>query len=165
MFCRPHGGALCVMIFTLISASTYPAHSRSNNTFAGFGGRWEGRGTVSLTDGSREALRCKAVYGVGGDGNALSVDVNCASDSYRMHIVSSVVADRGRFSGSWQETTRQVQGSVTGLLPEPGVMQANFDALGGGIQLGARMDGRHQAITIKSQGTDIEGVDIILKRS
>lgn len=136
----------------------------SEGVFADFGGNWRGRGTVSLTDGSHEAIRCRAAYGIRSDGDALSVDVNCASDSYRVHIVANVVAQGTSFSGTWQETTRQVGGNVTGSIPAAGEMQASFQAMGGGLQIGARANGRRQAVTIQSQGSDIQGVSITLKR-
>ena len=43
-------------------------------------------------------------------------------------------------------------------------MQASFAAVGFGIELAARTRGRRQAITIRSQGTDIRGVDLVLER-
>ena len=146
----------------LLLALSVPVSAAS--VFSGFEGAWRGRGNISLSDGSHEAIRCHGAYGLGGAGNALSVDVNCASDSYRIHIVANVVAQGNIFSGSWQETTRQLGGTVTGRIPTQGEMQASFEAMGGGLQLGARTNGRRQAITIQSQGSDIQGVSISLKR-
>lgn len=119
---------------------------------------------MSLNDGSREILRCRASYGVRSSGDALSVDMNCKSDSYRVHIVANVVAQGTTLSGSWQETTRHVEGTVTGRIPMPGEMQASFEAMGGGLQLGARTNGSLQAITINSQGSAIQSISLLLKR-
>lgn len=138
--------------------------SSASSVFSDFGGDWRGNGIISLTDGSQEKIRCRAGYGVRGDGNALSIDVNCASDSYRVHIVANAVAQGNTFSGTWQETTRQVSGDVTGRIPAAGEMQASFEVMGGGLQLSARTNGRRQDIVIQSQGTDIRGVTISLKR-
>lgn len=157
--CLLRTGALSVA-----SCLTFAAPASAATVFDGFEGTWRGRGTVSLTDGSREAIRCRAVYGLRGDGNALSVDVNCASDSYRVHIVANAVAQGSALSGSWQETTRQIGGTLTGRVPAYGEMQASFETTGGGLQLGAHTDGRRQAITIEAQGSDIRSVDISLKR-
>lgn len=150
--------------FAATLSSGPPGAAWAASAFAGFAGAWRGTGSIALGDGSREALRCKASYGIRGDGDALSLDVECASDSYRVHIVSDVTAQGRQFSGSWQETTRQAQGTVTGSIPQPGEMQASFVALGVEIQLAARTTGRRQAITLRSQGTDVKGVDLVLKR-
>ena len=150
------------MLSAVFVASASPGDAAS--VFSGFEGHWRGGGTVSLTDGSREAIRCRATYALRGDGGSLSVDVNCASDSYRVHIAANVVAQGDAFSGNWQETTRQVGGAVTGRIPAPGEMQASFETMGGGIQLGATVRGRRQALTMRSQGSDIQAVDISLSR-
>lgn len=132
--------------------------------FAGFGGSWRGGGDVTLADGSREAIRCKAAYGVRGDGDALSVDIDCASDSYRVHIIANAVAQGDGFAGSWQETTRGIGGTVTGRVPASGEMRATFETMGGGFQLSARVGGRRQVVEITSQGSDIRAVGIVFTR-
>ena len=133
--------------------------------FADFAGAWTGTGTITTTDGAQEAIRCRATYAVKSGGDALGINVNCASDSYRVDIVSDVVAQDGALSGSWQETTRQIQGDVTGHIPSPDTFQASLQTPGGGIQLGARTNGKQQAITITSQGSDIRGANITLRKS
>jgi len=39
--------------------------------FAGFEGAWSGNGTVALSDGTTERIRCKADYKVNGSGLGL----------------------------------------------------------------------------------------------
>jgi hypothetical protein len=131
--------------------------------FAGFTGNWKGGGTIR-TDSGREAIRCKARYATTSGDSTLNINVNCASDSYRVNIVSTVIAQGDNFSGSWQETTRQISGDVSGRIPEANTFQASLQTLGGGLQLGARTNGKQQAITITSQGSDIQGATIKLKK-
>ncbi len=152
---------LGVLVAGLCLSITGPTFAAS--AFAGFEGSWRGQGTVSLTDGSREAIRCRALYGVRSD-DALSVDVNCASDSYRVHILANVVAKGNALSGSWQETTRQLGGTVTGRVPKPGELQAAFETMGGGLQLSARVDQRRQVVIMNSQGTDLQAISISFTR-
>ena len=45
------------------SASTSPVHAQAGGPYAGMAGNWAGGGTVTLDDGSRERLRCRASYG------------------------------------------------------------------------------------------------------
>ena len=117
-----------------------------------------------MTDGSQEAIRCKARYKIGSGGDALAINVLCASDSYRVHILSTIAIQGQTFSGSWQETTRQISGSLTGSIPAPDTYQASLETMGGGLQLGARTNGTQQAITITSQGSDIAKASILLRK-
>ena len=130
--------------------------------FAEFAGNWKGGGTIR-TDGGEETITCKARYTASGD-SALNINVNCASDSYRVNIVSNVVARGATLSGSWQETTRDISGDVSGSIQEPNTLRASLQTMGGGLQLGARTNGKRQAITITSQGSDIQGANITLKK-
>lgn len=132
--------------------------------FAGFPGHWAGSGSLSMADGSRESIRCRAEYVPGTNEDALGIDVTCGSDSYRINIIADISAHGNAISGSWRETTRQIQGNVSGEVPRPGQMQASLTAVGGGIQLAATATGKLQAITIRSQGTEVVGADITLKR-
>ena len=117
-----------------------------------------------MADGSHEAIRCKAVYVAGMSGDDLAISVDCASDSYKVSLVSNVAAQGSGFTGTWQETTRQVSGNVTGRV-SAGEMQANLDGVGFAIQLAATTNGRQQAVVIRSQGTDVQSVDITLRKA
>ena len=46
------------------------AATPSLGPFAGFDGAWSGNGTVTLSDGTTEHIRCKADYKVNGTGSA-----------------------------------------------------------------------------------------------
>ncbi len=75
------------------------------------------------------------------------------------------VAQGNNFSGTWKETTRQVDGKVTGRVPAPGEFQASLEGTGFGIQLSATTNGKQQAVTIQSQGTDVQTVKISLRKA
>lgn len=156
--------AAAVSLAGLLSAAALTPASAAG-PFAGFTGQWAGSGDIDMTDGSHEKIRCKATYSVGPSGDALHIDMNCASDSYRVNIISNVVAQGNNFSGTWKETTRQVDGSVTGRVPAPGEFQASLEGTGFGIQLSATTNGKQQAVTIQSQGTDVQTVKISLRKA
>ena len=156
--------ALAGLVAALLALPTLVVPALASGPLTGFSGRWKGGGVVTTADGARESLRCRATYSASPSGDALDVDVNCASDSYRVNLVGSLVDRDGALSGSWQETTRQVGGEVTGEVPRPNTLRASLQALGGGLEIGARTDGRRQTINIVVQGSDIRGVDITLKR-
>ena len=153
-------GALACLLST---ASFTPAVAAG--LFVGFAGEWTGSGDIAMTDGSQEKIRCKASYSVGPTGVALNINVNCASDSYRVNIISNVVAEGSSFEGTWRETTRQADGKVTGRVPAPGELQASLDGTGFGIQLAATTNGKQQAVTIQAEGTDVKSVKISLHKS
>src|SRR5476649_1183419 len=95
----------------LLSNSTSYAQS---GPFAGLAGVWSGGGTVMLDDGSTERIRCRATYAVGGGGAGLNQSLTCASDSYRFNLASNVVSSGGSLSGTWSESSRNVNGSLEG---------------------------------------------------
>ncbi len=159
----PRWFAAVAIAATISSTPIAPAWAAG--PFAGFDGEWSGNGDIAMTDGSREKIRCKASYSVGPSGEALHISMNCASDSYRVNIISNVVAQGNDFQGTWRETTRQVDGQVTGHVPQPGEFQASLNGTGFSIQLAATSNGRQQAVTIQSQGTDVQTVKISLRRA
>ena len=153
-----------VLSSAVIILISFASPASAAGPFAEFDGSWTGSGSVITTDGVQEAIRCKATYRVKAGGDALGLDVNCASASYRVDIVSEIIARDGALSGSWQEKTREIQGDVTGRIPSADVLQASLQTAGGGIQLGARTNGKQQAIAITSQGTEIRSVNITLRK-
>src|SRR5215813_14239724 len=79
--------------------------AQSSGPFAGFDGAWSGSGTVSLSDGSTEHIRCKADYKVNGTGLGLKQQLHCASDSYKFDLTSDVTSNGDRISGNWSEAS------------------------------------------------------------
>ena len=148
---------------TMTFGSIASAHAAG--PLSGFAGRWSGGGEILMSGGNHEAIRCKAKYSTGGGADALHANVRCASDSYKVHLIVDVTAEGSNLSGTWEETTRQASGDVTGRIPAPGEIQASLGGLGFGIQLAATTNGRQQAITIQSQNTDVQSVRITLRKS
>src|SRR6201998_471836 len=89
----------------MLSASASYAQSRP---FAGFNGAWSGNGTVALSDGTTERIRCRADYKVDGTGLGLKQNLNCASDSYKFELSSNVTSQGDRISGNWSEASRNI---------------------------------------------------------
>jgi hypothetical protein len=114
-------------------------------------------------DGNQEHITCRARYAVDQNGGALSQTLLCASDSYRVDISSYIVAEGHSVRGHWQETTRQVQGDLTGQIVdgdfEGGVAGPGFTA-----EISLKATGRKQVINIKPQGGDVANVNIVLSR-
>src|SRR5215207_7332745 len=98
-----------------------PAHAQiqatSSSPFAGFAGSWSGSGTVALSNGTTERLRCQATYAVASTGTNLRQNLRCASDSYTFELRTDINAEGGgRVGGVWSEGTRNMQGSIAGRV-------------------------------------------------
>src|SRR5215475_11633773 len=96
----------------MLSASV--GHAQSSGPFAGFDGAWTGTGTVSLSDGSTEHIRCKADYKVSGGGRSLKQSLHCASDSYKFDLSSDVTSQGDRISGRWCAARRNASAALQG---------------------------------------------------
>lgn len=153
-------GTLAVALCAL--ASTGYAQ-RAGAPFAGLGGSWSGTGSLRLKDGGTERVRCRATYAVGEGGAALRQNLRCASDSYRFDLNSNVVYQGGAISGSWSETTRNVQGGVSGRASN-GQIDARVDGPGFAANLALTTRGDRQNVSIASAGTELASVAITLTR-
>jgi hypothetical protein len=152
--CASVGAAL------LVSVSASQAQS---SPFAGFDGAWSGNGTVSLSDGTTERIRCKADYKIDGTGLGLKQSLRCASDSYKFELTSDVTSQGDRLSGNWSEASRKIFGDLRGTVGA-GQIQVFVEANGFAANLTLRTNGNKQTVQINSKG-EIRGVTITMVKS
>jgi hypothetical protein len=145
----------------LISASA--GNAQSSGPFAGFDGVWSGTGTVALSDGTTERIRCKADYKINGTGMGLKQTLRCASDSYKFDLSSDVTSNGDRISGNWSEASRNLFGNLQGTAGG-GTIQVFVEANGFAANLTLRTNGNRQTVQINSKG-EIRGVNITMIRS
>jgi hypothetical protein len=143
-------------------AFTSTSHAQSG-PFAGMAGVWSGGGTVTLDDGSTERIRCRATYAVGNGGNGLNHSLTCASDSYRFNLASNVVASGGSLSGTWNESSRGINGSLEGRGSN-GNFQVIASAPGFTANISLMTRGNKQSVVIRSE-SQFRGASISLSRS
>ncbi len=141
----------------LLSVSAGHAQSRP---FVGLDGAWSGNGTISLSDGSSERIRCRASYKVDGSGLGLKQNLRCASDSYKFDLSSDVTSQGDRISGNWSEASRNIVGNLQGTAGG-GKMEVLVEAPGFSANLLLRTSGNKQTVQISSKG-DIRGVTITM---
>ncbi len=146
-----------VVAALVLSMSAGHAQTRP---FAGFDGAWSGNGTVSLSDGSSERLRCRAVYQVDGTGLVLKQTLRCASDSYKFDLSSDVTSHGDHITGNWSETNRNISGSLLGTAGN-GKIDVTAESPGFTASLTLRTSGNKQTVQISSKG-DIRGVSITM---
>jgi len=152
--------AVGVSTLLLLSA---PAIGAQPSAFTGLGGAWSGGGTVSLSDGSTERIRCRANYSVDGEGTTLKQTLRCASDSYKFDLDSDVVSQGGSVSGTWSESSRNINGSLRGRAIGDRIT-VFVEAAGFAANLTLTTHGSRQSISINSQG-EIRSVSLALMRS
>ena len=132
--------------------------------FTSFEGNWSGTGTVSVTNGSKERLRCRAHYDVGSGGQAMTQNLTCASDSYKFNVVSSVTSDGSAITGNWEETSRRASGKITGKIT-PTQISAYVQGLGFTARIGIAARAGQQSVTISPTGTDIANVSVTMSKT
>ena len=142
--------------------SVSAGHAQSG-PFAGFSGAWSGNGTVALSDGTTEKIRCRADYKVNDSGLGLKQSLHCASDSYKFDLSSDVTSQGDRISGSWSEASRNIFGNLQGTAGG-GQIQVFVEASGFAANLTLRTAGNKQTVQISSKG-EIRGVNITMVRS
>ena len=149
----------------LLAASTWSSsgHAQAGGPFAGMAGVWSGAGTVTLDDGSTERIRCRATYAVGAGGNGLQQTLTCASDSYKFNLSSNVEARGPAISGTWTETSRNINGNIEGRS-SPGVIQVTAAAPGFTAHLSLTTRGNRQSVVIRAEN-GFRGASISLSRS
>ena len=144
----------------LLSVSAGHAQSRP---FAGLDGAWSGSGTISLSDGSSERIRCRANYKVDGTGLSLKQTLRCASDSYKFDLSSEVTSQGERISGNWTEASRNIVGNLQGTAGG-GKVDVVVEAPGFTASLLMRTNDNKQTVQISSKG-DIRSVTITMVKS
>jgi hypothetical protein len=135
----------------------------ASGPFANMAGSWTGGGTLTMSSGQSERLRCRASYGVAEDGRNLRLNLRCASDSYDFNLAGDVQYERGAIAGSWSESSRNAAGTISGRVDgnriEAVARGNNFSA-----SLALTTAPGRQAVVIQPQGTDVRTVAVRLNR-
>jgi hypothetical protein len=91
--------------------------------------------------------------------------LRCASDSYNIDLAASVVYQGGAISGSWQETTRNVNGGISGRSASEGrQIQAVAQAVGVTSNITLITRGNRQSWEIVTPGAEVPEVTVSLDR-
>ena len=163
-YCRgllPLGLAVAALAFALplFGSSAYG----QTGPFAHLAGSWSGDGTIATSNGGSERIRCRARYTVGGGGWQFQQALTCASDSYKFEVSCNAEAQGTTVTGTWQETTRNVSGTLSGRISGQ-LIQASVTAPGFSAGVAVNTSGRSQAVTITPQGTDVTNVTVRLHK-
>lgn len=131
--------------------------------FSPLAGSWAGSGTLTMS-GARERIRCRAIYFVSSGGEALQQILRCASDNFIIDVHSDVVEIDGKLSGTWQETSSGVSGSLSGVA-RAGAIRGFISGLGVTASLSLITHGRSQYASINLTGATTAGVVVNFHRT
>ena len=135
----------------------------ATSPFFAMAGSWSGGGTITMANGLRERVRCRAAYGVAERGENLRLNLRCASDSYNFDLAGDVAYRGGAISGSWSEAAHNVAGTISGrAIGERIVAAANGSNFAASLSLTTH--GNRQSVAIQPQGTDVTEVLITLNK-
>jgi hypothetical protein len=135
----------------------------ATSPFFAMAGSWSGGGTITMANGVRERVRCRAAYGVAERGENLRLNLRCASDSYNFDLAGDVAYRGGAISGSWSEAAHNVAGTISGrAIGERIVAAANGSNFAASLSLTTH--GNRQSVAIQPQGTDVTEVLITLNK-
>jgi hypothetical protein len=155
--------ALAVAVGLFAPSGIETGAAQGAGPFAGMAGNWSGTGAITLASGSRERIRCRAVYEAPG-GRTLALRLRCASDSYNFDLVSNLTHQGDAISGTWSEVSRNVSGSVSGRAAG-GTIQAVVTSAVFSANLTMTTRGTKQSVSIRSQGTEFSEAAITLNKS
>lgn len=143
----------------LCASSAYAA-----GVFADFGGSYRGAGKITDVNGKSEALSCRSTNAPSQDGIAMNLSLVCASDSYRLDFHSDLYTDGRTLRGTWTETSRNVNGNLTGTIV-PGLISAQTTAPGftANIAIQVQKNGRLD-VAFNAEGTRVSKVQVSMKK-
>jgi hypothetical protein len=150
-------------ILVLALSSYGGGYAQAAGPFERLSGEWAGSGSIDLTSGSHEALKCKAKYT--GNADSLQIYIRCASDSYNFELRSTANVAAGVVSGTWSESPHGAFGTISGTAAGESIRvkaeAGNFTA-----NLSLVTHTERQTVVIRTANPDagIKGATINLKR-
>jgi len=131
--------------------------------FSDLSGDWSGGGHLTMSDGKRERLRCRANYAVGQGGDTVDFGIRCASDSYKFDLSGYLRNNNGTVSGQWSETNFNSAGTLSG---QANGSRINARAVGSTFSAGFSMStsGGRQSVTIRPEAPQVRQVSLSLNK-
>ncbi|MEN3382465.1 MAG: hypothetical protein V7608_2509 [Hyphomicrobiales bacterium] len=163
---RRHCFGLRQTVFAVLlafAASPSLAQQPAEGPFAGLPGSWTGTGTIALSSGAKERIRCRAGYRLDSSSTDLRLELSCTSDSYKFELQSHITYSDHAISGSWNETTRGVGGTITGSATGTQI-RARAEGQTFTAILAMNTRGTRQSVSIQSPGSEMSDITIDLTR-
>jgi hypothetical protein len=125
-------------------------------------GTWSGQGTVVITDGKSEAIKCNSY--VTGGGSDLRYVIRCASPGYKIEIRSALKKDGRALSGQWEERTYNAAGDAKGQIDDGKISLA---VTGGGFtgQMNVTYTAEQQTVVVTTAGIAMKSLRMRLAKA
>ncbi len=154
------GAVLFVGASLAVSIASGPSQAAGIKDLAG---RWSGWGSVKLTNGATEQVKCVATYFLKDTGSGLDQNLRCASSSYKIDAKANYVVSGSSVSGTWEERTHSAKGAVAGSFAND-----SFRLTVQGETFSANMTMTSskckQSISITPQGLDVRSISVGLRK-
>jgi hypothetical protein len=154
------------LALALTLSVTGTSYAQTIAPFDRLAGQWSGSGTIELSNGTHESIRCRAAYDALHDQRKLQLNIRCASESFNFDLRANAHYSGGAITGSWSESTRNVAGTISGRA-EGDRFQVVARASSFAASLTVVTHGGRQSVVIRSQDSQasVRGASINLRRS
>lgn len=129
---------------------------------AGLTGYWSGTGSIALSNGRTERVKCQVFYKSEGS-EQLRQTMRCASPDYSINALTELHVKGSQVSGTWEEKTYAAKGDVTGRFGGDSftlsIQGANFSAA-----MNVNLSNCRQTLNITPRGLDVTRVSITLAK-
>jgi hypothetical protein len=125
-------------------------------------GFWSGHGSIALTNGKTERVKCNVRYKSEG-GSQIRQVMRCASSDYSINSLADLRLKGSQVSGTWEETTYAAKGDVSGRFGGDSfalsIQGASFSAA-----MSVALSSCKQSLSITPQGLDVTRISISLEK-
>ncbi len=123
-------------------------------------GTWSGSGTLTLTNGATERIRCR---GTGqGDESTVRQSFKCASSGKNFNFSTSLRFSGSQVSGKWSGPKRS--GTLAGQAT-PNSLQLRLKSKSGAGNLVATLDGCRQSLQLTGWSDELRSLSVQLRKS
>ncbi len=160
---RSRSTLLKFVFIAFVSLTSHsPARAEPSSPFAALLGRWTGEGKLGIKDNAPEIVKCRVTYIAGEDADHLKQTIRCATAGGSIEVQSAVAHAAGVLSGTWAETTYNINGDLTGQVTPRG-----FRVVVKGGELAANMDiimmrNAQQIVEIQFFHSSLIGLSMVL---
>jgi hypothetical protein len=139
------------------------ASSTARATLDNLAGTWSGAGSMKLSEGPSERIRCKAIYVVKKPEKSMSFELRCASEAYKMRLSAEIEQDGSAISGNWFESEYHQGGKISGTSSE-GIIEARIEGNTVAAFVTIRTKANHQSFALEAPGAWASEVSVELDR-
>lgn len=124
-------------------------------------GRWSGPGTISMSNGEVEQMRCVATYFIENNGGSVRQNLRCASQGYKIDGITNLTVAGNRVAGTWEERTWSTTGSIKGDVQNDG-FSLSIDGPGFTASMALKTTNCNQSISITPRGNTVSSITMVL---